>query len=149
MFARSKKTGLLSAVLLSFAAGALAAPPADPKLVDLWSRMDEFHAARGVQRAPAPRELRRAPSPEVEALVDAFLEKNPNTGLIVLKGDTILAERYRYERTAGHRLASASVAKTVLAMLVGIAVQERKITSLDHQAGYYVPRMRTLPYSEI
>jgi CubicO group peptidase (beta-lactamase class C family) len=135
--------------LLLSAATALAAPPADPKLVDLWSRMDEFHAARGVQRAPTARELRRAPSPEVEALVDAFLDKNPNTGLIVLKGDRILAERYQYGRTAGHRLASASVAKTVLAMLVGIALQERKITSLDHAAGYYVPRMRTYPYSEI
>jgi hypothetical protein len=31
----------------------LAAPYADPKQVDLWSRMDEFNAARGVQRAPA------------------------------------------------------------------------------------------------
>jgi CubicO group peptidase (beta-lactamase class C family) len=131
------------------AASALAAPPADPKLVDLWSRMDELHTARGVQGAAAPRELKRAPSPQVEALVDAFLEKNPNTGLIVLKDGAVLAERYQYGRNAGHRFASASVAKTVLGMLAGIALQERKIGSLDHAAGYYVPSMRGQPYGEI
>ncbi len=37
---------------LAFAGlAAYAAPPADPKMVELWSRMDEFHAARGVQKA--------------------------------------------------------------------------------------------------
>ena len=132
-----------------FPVAALAAPHADPKLVDLWGRMDEFHAARGVQRAEAPRELKRAPSPAIETLVERFLDQHPNTGLLVLKGDAILAERYQYGRTDGHRLASASMAKTVLAMLVGIAMHERKITSLDHQAGYYVPRLRGHPYAEI
>ena len=48
---------------------AFAAPNADPKLVDLWSRMDEFHAARGVQRAVAPSALKRAaPDPALDAL---------------------------------------------------------------------------------
>jgi len=129
---------------------AFAAPNADPKLVDLWSRMDEFHAARGVQRAVAPSALKRAaPDPALDALVGRFLDQHANTGLLILKGDTILAERYQYGRTEGHRLASASVAKTVLAMLVGIALQERKITSLDHTAGYYVPRLRGHAYGDV
>jgi len=128
----------------------VAAPYADPKLVDLWGRMDEFHAARGVQRAVAPSELKRAaPDAGLEKLLDGFLDAHPNTGLLVLKGDTILAERYQYGRTPQHRLASASVAKTVLAMLVGIALQERKITSLDHTAGYYVPRLRGHAYGDV
>ena len=149
MSARSKKTRLLSAALL-FPAVALAAPYADPKLVDVWGRMDEFHAARGVQRAVAPSELKRAaPDAGLEKLLDGFLDAHPNTGLLVLKGDTILAERYQYGRTPQHRLASASVAKTVLAMLVGIALQERKITSLDHTAGYYVPRLRGHAYGDV
>ena len=143
------RISLLGALLL-FPAAVLAAPYADPKLVDLWSNMDEHHAARGVQRPVAARELKRAaPDAALDKLLDQFLDKHPNTGLLVLKGDTILAERYQYGRTAGHRMASASVAKTVLAMLVGIAIQERKITSLDHQAGYYVPRMRGQPYADV
>ena len=137
---------VLAALLLP--AAALAAPHADPKLVDLFSRMDEFHAARGVQRAAAPRPFKRAaPDPALEKLLDAFLDQNPNTGLIVVKGDTILAERYQYERTAQHRLGSASVAKTVLGMLVGIAVAEGKL-KLEDRAAQYLPELRDHPYGD-
>jgi CubicO group peptidase (beta-lactamase class C family) len=127
----------------------LAAPYADPKQVGLWSRMDEFIAARGVQRAAAPRELKRAaPDAGLEKLLDGFLDAHPNTGLLVLKGDTILAERYQYERTDRHRFASASVAKTVLGMLVGIALHEKKISSLDDRVGQYVGDLVGHPYGD-
>jgi CubicO group peptidase (beta-lactamase class C family) len=134
--------------LLLSAASAFAAPHADGKFVDVWSRMDEFHAARGVRKAAEPRELKRAaPSAALEKLLDEFLDAHPNTGLLVLKGDTILAERYQYGRTAGHRFASASVAKTVLGMLVGIAVHENKL-SLDDKASQYVPQLKGHPYGD-
>src|SRR6185369_11702425 len=136
--------------LVLFASLALAAPDEDvllkPKgLVDLWSRMDEFHAARGIQKAAVPRELKRAPKEAQEALdplLNPFLDSQRNTGLLVLKGDTILAERYQYERTAAHRFGSASVAKTVLGMLVGIALHEGKIKSLDDKAEQYVAALK-------
>jgi len=134
---------------LAFTGLAHGAPPADPKMVELWSRMDEFHAARGVKKPDAPRELKRAaPSPEIDKLVDAFMDAHPNTGLLVLKGDTVLAERYQYGRTAQNRFESASVAKTVLGMLIGIAVSEGKIKSLDDKAGEYVPDLKGHPYGE-
>ena len=128
---------------------ALAAPPVDPKMVELWSRMDEFHAARGVRKPDAAYELKRAaPSPEIDKLVDAFMDAHPNTGLLVLKGDTVLAERYQYGRSAQNRFESASVAKTVLGMLVGIAVSEGKIKSLDDKAEQYVPDLKGHAYGE-
>jgi len=148
MSAPSKKTKLLSAALFFSAANAFAAPHADPKFVDLWSRMDEFAGARGVQRAIAPRELKRAaPDAGLDRLLDAFLDANPNTGLLVLKGDTILAERYQYGRTAQHRFASASVAKTVLGMLVGIAVSEGKL-KLEDRVAQYVPALAGQAYGD-
>lgn len=111
--------------------------------------MDEFHAARGVRKAAEPRELKRAPpSAEIDKLVDAFLDAHPNTGLMVVKDDTVLAERYQYGRTAQHRLESASVAKTVLGMLVGIAIQEKKIGSIEDRAEQYVPELKGHPYGE-
>ena len=117
------------------------------KVVDLYSRMDEFHAARGVRKADAPRELKRAdPAPDLG--LDAFLDKHPNTGLLVLKDDTILAERYQYGRTASHRFASHSVAKTVLGMLVGIAVSEKSISSIDDRADKYLPELKGQAYGE-
>ena len=56
-----------------------------------------------------------------------------------MQGDTIHAERYQYERNAEHRFASMSMAKTVIGMLVGIALHEKKIKSLDDKAEAYVP----------
>ena len=47
-----------------------------------------------------------------------------------MRGDTILAEQYQYQRKAEHRFASMSMAKTVV-VLVGIALAEKKIASID------------------
>jgi CubicO group peptidase (beta-lactamase class C family) len=116
-------------------------------LVDVWSRMDEFHSWRGAKRSDAPRELKRA-SPAPDLGLDKFLDAHRNTGLLVLRGDTILAERYQYERTAGHRFASASVAKTVVGMLIGVAVSEGQIKSIDDRAAQYVPELKGHPYGE-
>ena len=144
-----KLLALLAPLLTLIPALALGGPPVDQKMVELWSRMDEFHAARGVKKPDTPRELKRAaPSPEIDKLVDAFMDAHPNTGLLVLKGDTVLAERYQYGRSAQNRFESASVAKTVLGMLVGIAVSEKFIKSIDDRAEQYVPDLKGHPYGE-
>ena len=138
---------------LAFASVAFAAPDEaellKPKSVaDVWSRMDELHAARGVQKSSNPRTLKRAdPAPDLG--LDAFLDTQRNTGLLVLKGDTVLAERYQYGKTAQHRFASASVAKTVLGMLVGIAVSEGHIKSIDDRVVQYLPELKGHPYADV
>jgi len=143
---------LLVLPLVFLASVVFAAPDEDlllkPRgLVEVWSRMDEFAAARGVQKAATPLPLKRAENvPDLG--LDAFLDANRNTGLLVLKGDTVLAERYQYGRSAQHRFASASVAKTVLGMLVGIALYEKKIASLDDKVEQYVPALKGHPYGE-
>jgi CubicO group peptidase (beta-lactamase class C family) len=116
-------------------------------LVALWSREDEIRPARNVAKAKGARALKRAPS-EPDLKLDDFLGRNRNTGLLVLKGDTILAERYQYDRTAEHRFASGSMVKTVVAMLVGIALAEHKIASIDDKAEDYVPELKRTPYGQ-
>ena len=112
--------------------------------------MDELNPSHPVPKAGAPRELRRSKAPDegLDFLLSDFLDANQDTGLLVLKGDTILAERYQYGRTAQHRFASASMAKTVLGMLVGIAVSEKLIKSIDDRAEKYVPELKGHPYGQ-
>ena len=43
-----------------------------------------------------------------------------------MQGDTILVERYQYDRKPEDRFQSYSMAKTVVAMLIGIALAEKK-----------------------
>src|SRR5205807_4570733 len=71
-----------------------------------------------------------------------------NTGLMILKGDTVVVERYQYDRKPEHRFQSYSMAKTVVAMLVGIAIDEKKIGSVDDLAQQYVPELKGHPYGE-
>src|SRR6266850_7823621 len=62
------------------------------------------------------------------------------------RGDTILIERYQYGRNDRHRFTSWSMAKTVTSMLVGIAIAEGRIRSVDDQAAAYVPGLADTEY---
>ena len=95
-------------------------------VVGLVSRFDEIFPARVVAKGAESRPLSRAAAePPIRyanrgqpAGLDDFLARNRTTGLLILKGDTILVERYQYDRKPGDRMASFSMAKTVVAMLV-------------------------------
>jgi len=70
-----------------------------------------------------------------------YLERNPATGLLVIKDGAILFEHYRYARTERDRFTSQSMAKTITAMLIGIAISEGAIKSIDEPASDYVPEL--------
>lgn len=122
-------------------------------LVDAQSRMDELFPSHRVAKAATPRPLRRGseialtfhPAGQTQTL-DTYLARNPATGLLILRGDTILFERYQYGRRDTHRFASWSMAKTVTSMLIGIAIAEGKIRSLDDLPSAYVPALEGSPY---
>lgn len=126
--------------------------------VDGFSRLDEIWNANMVRRGPSASAWKRPAmeprisyegSPRVGAGrfdVDAYLERNPATGLAVVQGDTLLVERYRYGRRETHRLTSFSMAKTIVAMLVGLAVEERRIASIEDHAERYVPGLAGSEY---
>lgn len=125
-------------------------------LVGTLSHFDELVPARKVAKGSAAHPLRRLErEPALRygrerqaGTLDSFLEQNRNTGLLVLKGDTLLAERYQYERKPEHRFQSYSMAKTVVGMLFGIALGEGKIASIDDRADKYVPELKGHPYGE-
>ena len=130
--------------LLGKAEGYPACRGSDQKcLVGRYSRMDELFPSRKVAKGQAVRPLKVAPEPFD---VDAFLAANRNTGLMLVQGDTVLAERYQYDRKPEQRFGSASMAKTVLGMLVGIALSEQKIRSIDQKAEEFVAELRGHPY---
>ncbi|PYN09242.1 MAG: serine hydrolase, partial [Candidatus Rokuibacteriota bacterium] len=103
--------------------------------------------SRLVRAGDTPSRLARAPSEPVvqyyfqgaAADLDLYLLRNPTTGLLVARDDTILIERYQYGRNDRHRFTSWSMAKTVTSMLVGIAIAEGRIRSVDDPAAAYVP----------
>lgn len=100
-----------------------------------------------LERAAAEPAISYAPDVQ-RSDVDGFLRSNRTMGLLILHGDRILVERYQYDRTPEQRFHSQSIAKTVVAMLVGIALQEGKIRAIDDLAQDYVPALADSPYGK-
>jgi CubicO group peptidase (beta-lactamase class C family) len=65
---------------------------------------------------------------------------------LVARGDTIMIERYQYARNDQQRFTSWSMAKTVTGMLIGIAIAEGHIRSVDDPAAAYVPGFADTEY---
>src|SRR5262249_14463527 len=125
-------------------------------LVGSMSRYDEVFPARRVTNGSKVRPLKRSASePTIRYTyqsrssgLDDYLSRNRTTGLLILKDDTILAERYQYDRKPEQRMVSHSMAKTIVAMLVGVALSERKIHSLDDPSARYVAELTGTPYGQ-
>jgi len=125
-------------------------------LVGMLSHYDQVVPARKVAKGSSVLELKR---PAKEARItyayrgrggdtESYQQNTRNTGLLVLKGGTIAVERYQYDRKPEHRMQSYSMAKTVVAMLFGIALAEKRIGSIDDLAAQYVPELKGHPYGE-
>jgi CubicO group peptidase (beta-lactamase class C family) len=80
--------------------------------------------------------------------IDDYLNRQPAMALLIVKDGVIQVERYRYERTAEHRFLSNSMAKTMTAMGIGIALREGKIKSLEDRADLYAPALSDTLYGE-
>jgi CubicO group peptidase (beta-lactamase class C family) len=125
-----------------------------PFLVGSHSHLDQVFKGRTVRRSPAPSSLARAAAePDVRYQyqgqtfgVDDYLAHHPTTGLLIARDDAILLERYQYGRNDRHRFTSWSMAKTVTAMLIGIAIAEGRIRSVDDRAEAYVPALAGTEY---
>ncbi len=125
-------------------------PQTQARLVGNFSHYASISRTRTVARAPAPAAFERAPSEialsytwkgERHTLPD-YLARHPTTGLLILRDNTILAEHYQYGRTEQDRFMSQSMAKTWVAMLIGIAVADGTIKSIDDPAEAYVPGLK-------
>ena len=119
-------------------------------LVGMLSHFDTLVPARTIAKGASVFELKRPASERKISYsyqdrsgdTDSYQEHARNTGLLVLKGDTIAVERYQYDRKPTDRMQSYSMAKTVVAMLVGIAIAEGKIGSIDDRAEKYLPQLK-------
>jgi CubicO group peptidase (beta-lactamase class C family) len=80
--------------------------------------------------------------------VDDYLKRQPAMALLVIKDGVVQVERYQYGRTAEHRYLSNSMAKTMTAMAVGLALREGRIKSLDDRADVYAPTLAGTIYGE-
>ncbi len=75
-----------------------------------------------------------------------FAERTYTNALLVIRDGKIVFEDYRNRMEEDDRHLAFSMSKTITSLLVGIAVQQRKIASLDDPATKYVPQLKGTGY---
>lgn len=109
---------------------------------------DSVDPIPGAAREPA----RGAPvrlAPEALAAALAHAEADGATALLVAESGRLVAERYWGGTTAETRLNPQSMAKTVVALLVGVAIDRGEIGSADDPVGRHVAAWRDDPRGRI
>jgi len=71
-----------------------------------------------------------------------FLDHTGTTGMVVIKEDTILFEKYYRGNTDKSRTISWSVAKSFISALIGVAVREGYIKDIHQPITDYVPKLK-------
>lgn len=97
-----------------------------------------------------------APMPEPRITVgdqalslDEFMVAYRTSGVIVLKDGAIVLERYALGRSATDRWTTFSVAKSVTSTLLGAAIADGYIKSLDDKVPTYLPEMAGSAYDAV
>jgi CubicO group peptidase (beta-lactamase class C family) len=80
---------------------------------------------------------------------DRFAEDTFTNALLVIRDGKIVFEDYRNKSSARTHFISFSMAKTITSMLVGIALEQGKIASLDDRAEKYVPELKGSGYDGV
>lgn len=80
--------------------------------------------------------------------VEDYVQRQKVAGLIVVKDGAIVYERYELGNTENSRWLSYSVAKSVTSLLVGAAVNDGYIESIDEKITAYLPRLKNSSYDQ-
>ena len=81
--------------------------------------------------------------------LDDYMTANRVSGLLVLKDGRVALERYALGATPATHWMSMSIAKSITSTLIGIAVAEGRIRSIDDSVTRYVPALRGSAYDGV
>jgi hypothetical protein len=141
--------------LLGKAGGYPAAPKlgqafTEPYRVGSFSAMDTLSAHCVVEPSSTPLQLPKASSELVfryqfdgkTLTLDDYMQRQRATAVLVVKDGQIVAQRSGYDRKPDARLLSNSMAKTIVALAIGKALESGQIRSGGHGGDLRAPTRR-------
>ena len=81
--------------------------------------------------------------------VDAYMKAQRNAGLIIIQDGKIRLEKYALDYSKDGRWTSFSVAKSLTSTMVGAAVRDGYIKSLDDKVTVYMPDLKGSAYDDV
>ena len=112
--------------------------------VGAFSHLDAIYSTRRIARADAPWLFKRSAGDVRyrlqgrQASLSEYVARHPVTGLVVVRDGHILFEHYQYGRTDGDLLLAQSMTKSVTGLLIGTAIADGAIKSIDDTPATYV-----------
>ena len=73
--------------------------------------------------------------------LDAWFERSQTEALLVQKNGQIVYERYAQDADRGRNINGMSMAKNIIALMIGIAIDEGKIQSENDSVSHYLPEI--------
>ena len=139
--------------------GMLAAMPTDRDVL-MWSIPQRDAAFRAMDRLPILAEAREAapaaqplPLPQGQPLaipgIDQYLAGQRAAGIVIVQDGKIRFERYGLDFDAKGRWTSFSVAKSFTSTLVGAAIKDGAIKSLEDKVSTYIPDLKGSAYDDV
>jgi CubicO group peptidase (beta-lactamase class C family) len=118
--------------------------------------VDKLFAHRVVRAGPMPRALPRGEeiAPRYvagghEHDVASFMDRNTIAGLLVIRHGKVVLERYGLGLQEHDRWSTMSTVKSMTAMLVGAAVRDGALPSIDEPLTRYLPALRNSAYEGV
>lgn len=139
--------------------GLLAAMPTDRDVL-MWKQDQRDAAFRAMDRISVLAEAREVvpsatplPLPQGKPLdipgIDQYMAQQRAAGIVILQDGKVRFERYGLGFDAAGRWTSFSVAKSFTSTLVGAALQDGYIRSLDDKVSQYIPGLRGSAYDDV
>ena len=127
--------------------------PWEPKYrAAAFTHIDQIYRTRAIKRAATPWKFTCARADLHYHFQGSrlspldYMSRNPVTGLPIARDNEIVFERYQYARTDQDRFVSQSMVKSITSLLIGIAIAEGAIKSVDDRPETYVPGSRGSEY---
>ena len=123
-----------------------------------FGAIDQLLPTRTITASADPRPLLDAPLPlgelvyqvdQREQTIDQLLDDRRVRGFLVLQGNQILLEHYARGHGPDTRWISFSVTKSVTSMLIGAAIRDGFIDSVDDPVTRYLPRFMGTAYENV
>lgn len=112
-------------------------------------RLPILAKARVVPAGTQPRPLPPGPPLKLALDVDAYMAGQRSAALLIVHDGKLRLERYGLDFDAGGRWTSFSVAKSFTSVLVGAALRDGYIRSMDDKVSTYIPAMKGSAYDDV
>lgn len=112
-------------------------------------RLPILAKARGVPASGTPSPLPPGPPLKLPVDVDAYMAGQRSAALVIVHDGKVRLERYGLGFDAQGRWTSFSVAKSFTSTLVGAAIRDGYIKSMDDKVSTYIPQMKGSAYDDV